>query len=178
MPKKLNIDSLSSEIATLKELHVSAINSNDIVGKMQLEHRLKKLTEKIEELEGGSLGDNSANQKIAPEPLVAIFTGSLSNGFTLEHICEKTDVEDCVEKILSTSKGCNDDVINLVEIKPPRHGARADRRGRVLALFTGECSYMQISAYGPFASFATSEDFVRANKDPFETAFSVSIGRQ
>ncbi len=67
MPKKLNIDSLSSEIATLKEFLVSAIDSNDIVGEMQINHRLKKLTDKIEKIEESTLGDSSAS--------VALFFG-------------------------------------------------------------------------------------------------------
>lgn len=67
MPKKLNIDSLSSEIATVKELLVSANRSNDIVGEMQLEHRLKKLTKRVDELKENSLNDNSAS--------VALFFG-------------------------------------------------------------------------------------------------------
>ncbi|TIH09635.1 hypothetical protein [Pseudomonas leptonychotis] len=67
MPKKLDIDSLSSEIATIKELLAGAKSSNDIVGEMQLEHRLKKLTEKADKLKENSLNDNSAS--------VALFFG-------------------------------------------------------------------------------------------------------
>jgi hypothetical protein len=67
MPKKLKIDSLSSEIATVKDLLVSAINSNDIVGEMQLNYRLKMLAQHVEEIKESSLGNNSAS--------VALFFG-------------------------------------------------------------------------------------------------------
>lgn len=50
MPKKLNIDSLSSEIATLNELLSSARQSGDFVGEMQLEHRISELSSKLESL--------------------------------------------------------------------------------------------------------------------------------
>jgi len=67
MPKKLSIDSLSSEITTVKELLLSARKSGDIVGEMQLEHRLIELTKKLETLKEGSIYDNSAS--------VALFFG-------------------------------------------------------------------------------------------------------
>lgn len=67
MPKKLNIDSLSSEITTVKELLSSAQQSGDIVGEMQLEHRLSELSRKIESLKEDTIADNSAS--------VALFFG-------------------------------------------------------------------------------------------------------
>jgi len=67
MPKKLSIDSLSSEIFTLNELLANAHKANDIVGKMQLEHRINDLTKKLELLKKGSVEDNSAS--------VALFFG-------------------------------------------------------------------------------------------------------
>ncbi len=67
MPKKLSIDSLSSEITTVSELLNSAISSNDIVGELQLEHRLKLLTEQLSKLKENTLNDNSAS--------VALFFG-------------------------------------------------------------------------------------------------------
>lgn len=67
MPKKLNIDSLSSEITTVKELLSSAQQSGDIVGEIQLEHRLKELSLKVEFLKGDTIADNSAS--------VALFFG-------------------------------------------------------------------------------------------------------
>jgi hypothetical protein len=67
MPKKLYIDSLSSEMTTVKELLSSAQKSDDIVGEMQLEHRLSELTKKINVLREDSLTDNSAS--------VALFFG-------------------------------------------------------------------------------------------------------
>lgn len=67
MPKKLSIDSLSSEITTVSELLNSAKSSNDIVGELQLEHRLKILTEQLNELKENRLNDNNAS--------VALFFG-------------------------------------------------------------------------------------------------------
>lgn len=67
MPKKLSIDSLSSEITTVSELWESAKRSNDIVGELQLEHRLKTLANKLNTLKEAALSDNSAS--------VAIFFG-------------------------------------------------------------------------------------------------------
>lgn len=67
MPKKLNIDSLSSEITAVKELLSSAQESGDIVGEMQLEHRLKELSLKINSLKSDTIDDNSAS--------VALFFG-------------------------------------------------------------------------------------------------------
>lgn len=67
MPKKLNIDSLSSEITAVKELLSSAQQSGDIVGEMQLEHRLKELALKVESLKSDTIADNSAS--------VALFFG-------------------------------------------------------------------------------------------------------
>lgn len=67
MPKKLSIDSLSSEISTISELLESAKNSGDIVGELQLEHRLKKLNNKLSSLKEYKLTDNNAT--------VALFFG-------------------------------------------------------------------------------------------------------
>lgn len=67
MPKKLSINSLSSEITTLNELLSSARQSGDIVGEMQLEHRIGELTNKLETLKEKTLTDNSAS--------VALFFG-------------------------------------------------------------------------------------------------------
>lgn len=67
MPKKLNINSLSSEIATLNELLSSARQSGDIVGEMQLEHRIGELSNNLETLKEQTLTDNSAS--------VALFFG-------------------------------------------------------------------------------------------------------
>lgn len=67
MPKKLHIDSLSSEITAVKELLSSAQQSGDIVGEMQLEHRLKELALKVESLKSDAIADNSAS--------VALFFG-------------------------------------------------------------------------------------------------------
>lgn len=67
MPKKLSINSLSSEITTLNELLCSARQSGDIVGEMQLEHRLVELSNKLETLKERTLTDNSAS--------VALFFG-------------------------------------------------------------------------------------------------------
>ncbi|QBM16073.1 hypothetical protein MARI_01530 [Marinobacter sp. JH2] len=67
MPKKLRIDSLSSEVTTLNELLVSARESGDIVGEMQLEHRIGELSKKLESFKEESLADNSAS--------VALFFG-------------------------------------------------------------------------------------------------------
>jgi len=67
MSKKLNIDSLSSEINAVKELLNSAQQSGDIVGEMQLVHRLKELSLKLESLQSDTIADNSAS--------VALFFG-------------------------------------------------------------------------------------------------------
>lgn len=67
MPKKLSIDSLSSEIATLNELLTSARQSDDFVGEMQLEHRIDELSNKLKALKAKTLEDNSAS--------VALFFG-------------------------------------------------------------------------------------------------------
>ncbi|MCK0104864.1 hypothetical protein [Marinobacter sp. S0848L] len=67
MPKKLTIDSLSSEIATLNELLTSARQSNDFVGEMQIEHRIDELSNKLKALKEKTLEDNSAS--------VALFFG-------------------------------------------------------------------------------------------------------
>lgn len=61
MPKKLSIDSLSSEIITLNELLSSARQSDDIVGEIQLEHRIGELSSKLEILREQTLTDNSAS---------------------------------------------------------------------------------------------------------------------
>lgn len=67
MSKKLSIDSLSSEISTLNALLSSARQAGDIVGQMQLEHRIGELSSKLESLREDELGDNSAS--------VALFFG-------------------------------------------------------------------------------------------------------
>jgi len=67
MPKKLSINSLSSEITTLNELLSSARQTGDIVGEMQLEHRIGELSNKLEALKEQTLTDNSAS--------VALFFG-------------------------------------------------------------------------------------------------------
>jgi len=67
MPKKLTIDSLSSEITTVNELLEGAHRLGDIVGEMQLEHRLNQLTKKLENLKQNSVRDNAAS--------VALFFG-------------------------------------------------------------------------------------------------------
>lgn len=67
MPKKLSIDSLSSEITAVSELLNSAKSSNDIVGELQLDHRLNILTEQLNKLKEHTLNDNSAS--------VALFFG-------------------------------------------------------------------------------------------------------
>lgn len=67
MPKKLTIDSLSSEITTVNELLEGAHRLGDIVGELQLEHRLNQLTKKLENLKQNSVRDNSAS--------VALFFG-------------------------------------------------------------------------------------------------------
>jgi len=67
MPKKLTIDSLSSEITTVNGLLASARQYGDIVGELQLEHRIKKLTRKVEMLKENYPKDNSAS--------VALFFG-------------------------------------------------------------------------------------------------------
>lgn len=67
MPKKLNIDSLSSEITTVKELLFSARQAGDIVGEIQLEHRIDDLAQKLESLKEETIADNSAS--------VALFFG-------------------------------------------------------------------------------------------------------
>lgn len=67
MPKKLTIDSLSAELTSVSNLLESAKKSGDIVGEMQLEHRLEKLTTQLQVLKEHTLPDNSAS--------VAIFFG-------------------------------------------------------------------------------------------------------
>jgi len=67
MPKKLSIDGLSAEITSVSELLESAKVSGDIVGEIQLEHRLKKITNELSILKKDTLNDNSAS--------VAIFFG-------------------------------------------------------------------------------------------------------
>ncbi len=67
MPKKLKIDSLSAEITSIKELLASALNAGDVVGELQLKHRLEKQIAELESLKVNSLVDNSAS--------VAIFFG-------------------------------------------------------------------------------------------------------
>lgn len=67
MPKKLSIDSLSAEITSVSELLLSAKNAGDIVGEIQLEHRLSKLANKLKELKNNTALDNSAS--------VALFFG-------------------------------------------------------------------------------------------------------
>jgi hypothetical protein len=67
MPKKLSIDSLSSEITMVKDLLGSAKVSDDFVGEMQLQHRLNELSAKIQALREESFIDNSAS--------VALFFG-------------------------------------------------------------------------------------------------------
>lgn len=61
MSNKLKIDSLSSEITAMRELLRSAHNSEDIVGEIQLEHRIKELTLKVESLKHDNYTDNSAS---------------------------------------------------------------------------------------------------------------------
>lgn len=67
MPKKLQIDSLSAEVATVKELLAGVQKFNDIVGEIQLSSRLKKLESKIKELRETTAIDNNAS--------VALFFG-------------------------------------------------------------------------------------------------------
>lgn len=67
MPKKLTIDSLSAELTSVSNLLESAKKSGDIVGEMQLEYRLEKLTNQLQILKEHTLQDNSAS--------VAIFFG-------------------------------------------------------------------------------------------------------
>jgi len=67
MPKKLHIDSISSEITSIKMLLSSAKESGDIVGEMQLEYRLSELSKKVDTLNEHALLDNSAS--------VALFFG-------------------------------------------------------------------------------------------------------
>ncbi len=67
MPKKLNIDSLSSEINTLNELLDSARQSGDFVGEMQLKYRISELSSKLESLRKSTFFDNNGR--------VAIFFG-------------------------------------------------------------------------------------------------------
>lgn len=67
MPKKLTIDSLSSEITNVSELLDSAKKSGDIVGELQLEHRLKVLRDELSILNKNTASDNSAS--------VALFFG-------------------------------------------------------------------------------------------------------
>lgn len=67
MPKKLSIDSLSSEITTLNELLSSARQSGDFVGEMQIEHRISELSIKLESLREDTVYDNNAS--------VALFFG-------------------------------------------------------------------------------------------------------
>ena len=67
MPKKLNLDSLSSEISAVRKLLIGAQQSGDIVGEMQLEHRLKELSLKVELLKSDTITDNCAS--------VALFFG-------------------------------------------------------------------------------------------------------
>ena len=51
MTRNLYIDSLSAEITAVNELLSSAKQYGDLVGEMQLEHRLEELTLKLESLE-------------------------------------------------------------------------------------------------------------------------------
>lgn len=67
MPKKLSIDGLSAEISSVSELLTSATKASDIVGEMQLEHRLEKLKSELKSLKVDTLRDNSAS--------VALFFG-------------------------------------------------------------------------------------------------------
>ncbi len=67
MPKKLSIDSLSSEIATLNELLASARNAGDIVGEMQFKHRIDELSGKLNSIKENTFADNIAS--------VALFFG-------------------------------------------------------------------------------------------------------
>lgn len=67
MPKKLSIDSLSSELATLQGLLVSAQEAGDIVGEMQFEHRIKELAGKLRNLHETASADTNAS--------VALFFG-------------------------------------------------------------------------------------------------------
>jgi hypothetical protein len=67
MPKKLTIDSLSAELTSVSNLLESAKKAGDIVGEMQLEHRLEKLTTQLQVLKEHTSRDNSAS--------VAIFFG-------------------------------------------------------------------------------------------------------
>ncbi len=67
MPKKLAIDSLSSEITSLKALLESAKQSDDVVGAIQFEYRIDELNEKLNKLKEESTEDNLAS--------VALFFG-------------------------------------------------------------------------------------------------------
>ena len=55
--RKLYIDSLSAEITAVNELLSSAKQYGDLVGEMQLEHRLEELTLKLESLETDTIDD-------------------------------------------------------------------------------------------------------------------------
>ena len=57
MTRNLYIDSLSAEITAVNELLSSAKQYGDLVGEMQLEHRLEELTLKLESLETDTIDD-------------------------------------------------------------------------------------------------------------------------
>lgn len=67
MLKKLARDGLNSEISTVKALLQSAIDYGDIVGELQLKHRVNELGRELENLNKNSQIDNSAS--------VALFFG-------------------------------------------------------------------------------------------------------
>jgi len=101
MPKKLSIDSLFSEIASVKELLSSAKQSGDFVGEMQLDYRLQVLTERLSSLEKSSLGNNSAS--------VALFFGGKpvlgSKGIAAEFAGTAIEqFQDLISKIFATKE--------------------------------------------------------------------------
>ena len=57
MTRNLYIDSLSAEITAVNELLSSAKQYGDLVGEMQMEHRLEELTLKLESLETDTIDD-------------------------------------------------------------------------------------------------------------------------
>ena len=67
MPKKLARDGLNSEISTVKALLQSAIDYGDIVGELQLKHRINELESELKDLNKSSQIDNTAS--------VALFFG-------------------------------------------------------------------------------------------------------
>lgn len=67
MPKKLTIDSLSSERTSVNQLLENSKRSGDFVGELQFKYKLNELDKKIEELKENSFKYNNAS--------VAIFFG-------------------------------------------------------------------------------------------------------